>query len=854
VTHGRLERYLIKHGDVRGREARAALNLAAYFFLITLTFYIIKPVKESALISFLSPAWWPYAELVTALLIGFVVALNARLLDRVPRRTYLTASLLFFIASTLVFWYVFDVHQESAVTTPVIDPSGIVFVIWAQVVIIKSWQYIVIAFAFWADVYIAMSVTQFWISVNDVFDAHQAKRLVGLFVTGGLLGGIAGSALAALVTFARVLRPEDLLLVAPALLALAAVTVNLVYAGQRRVDASAGDGRIVATARAGILESLRAVRGSRYLLLLAGMLASAMVAGSLINYQFKQVVRNAFESPAERTSFIAVLFMVILIVSTLVHLAATGRVLKTYGIRWAIVIAPIALFAGSLAVFVVPAGILLWWAAVVRGGDKLFDNTLSQSVRELLYIPVPADVKYKGKIFIDMFVNKFATGVGAALFWAFYALRQFAYRDDGTLAGALIVVRETGFLTLFFLVLWLFMTRLVYREYPSVLKHDIRKLHMEGREALAEHIDVDLTLQIFNTIQSQERSSTLYYMNLFNLVRHRNLTPELKELLGMKKDEAKARAMDALFDVGGGAFYPGLEETLADEEFQNEVDLVFLLPAYQEIMGERLGEIAGSDSEVDRIEAANSLSRMAPNEATQEALGRLLQDPSSEVVLYALMSAAVHRFPEHVPAIVRQLAYPSIRPEAQSTLAAYGPGVVDLVAPGLRADSEPLVVRRAIPDVLARIGTQHAADILLEELARRGEDLEAALVDALYKIRTDRPGVRFRDKSVRSELLGLIRRACGLVLSPPGPEDETRALLNIRIKRVFDLMTLLYPREDVVNAYQNIHQGTARAADYSLESLDILLDRELKELLLPLIEDLPAEEKARRLRKALRLK
>jgi AAA family ATP:ADP antiporter len=854
VTYGRLERYLIKHGDVRGREARAALNFAVYFFLITFTFYIIKPVKESALISFLSPAWWPYAELATALLIGFVVALNARLLDRVPRRTYLTASLMFFMAGTLVFWYVFDVHQASGVMTPVIDPSGIAFIIWAQIVIPKIWYYVVIAFAFWADVFIAMSVTQFWISVNDIFDAHQTKRLVGLFVTGGLLGGIAGSAMAALVTFVRVLRPEDLLLVAPVLLALAAATVNVVYAGQRRIDAAAGDGRINAPVRAGILESFRAVRSSRYLMLLAGMLASAMVAGSLINYQFKQVLRNAFESPAERTWFIAVLFLVILIVSTAFHLAATGRVLKAYGIRWAIVIAPAALFAVSLAVFAVPAGLLLGWAALVRSGDKLFDNTLSQSVRELLYIPVPSEIKYKGKIFIDMFVSKFATGLGAGLFWAFYALRNFAYRDDGTMAGALTVVREMGLMTLVVLGLWLVMTRLVYGEYPSILKKDIRRKWTSGDEAVAQHVDVDLTYRIFNTIQSRERSSTLYCMNLFNLVRRRNLTPELKELLGIKKDEAAARAMDALFDVAGGAFYPGLEEALADEEFQDEVDLVFLLPAYQRIMGERLGEIAGSPSEVDRIEAASSLSRMAPNEATLQALGRLLEDPSAEVVLYALMSAAVHRHPGHIPAIVRQMANPATRPEAQSTLAAYGPGVVDLLGPYLRAEAAPPEVRRAVPEVLARIGTQRAADVLVEELARGLEDLEAALVDALYKIRADRPDVRFRGRSVRPEILGLVRKACALVLDPPGTEEETRALLNIRVKRVFDLMTLIYPREDVVNAYQNIHQGTARTADYSLESLDILLDRELKELLLPLVEDLPAEERARHVRKALKLK
>jgi len=854
VADGRLERFLNRFADVRGREVRVALSFSGYFFLVTFTFYLLKPVKESTLISFLSPAWWPYADLVTALLIGLVVALNARLLARVPRRTYLTASLLFFIASMLVFWYLFDVYISKLIRSPVVDPSGMYFFLSVQISIENMWPYIVIAFAFWADVFIVMSVTQFWISVNDVFDPHQAKRLVGLFVTGGLFGGIAGSALAALVTFASVLKPHHLLLVAPALLGLAAVTVNVIYAGQRRIDAKVGDGPVPATARVGILESLRAVRGNRYLLMLAGMLASAMVAGALINYQFKAVVLSAFEAPAERTYFIASLFLVILILSTIVHLAATGHVLKTYGIRWAIVIAPTALFLGSLSVFVIPAGFLLWWAMFARGGDKLFDNTLSQSVRELLYIPVPADVKYKGKIFIDMFVNKFATGLGAALFWALYRVRQLVYRSDGTLSGALVIVRETGVLTLVFLVLWLVMTRLVYREYPGVLKKDIRKLHKEGREAIAEHVDVGLTLEIFNTIQSAERSSTLYLMNLFNLVRRRNLTPELKALLGIKRDEMKARAMDALFDVGGGGFFPGLEEAIADPEIQKEIDLVFLLPAYREIMEKRLGEIVGSPSEVDRIEAASSISRMAPNEATLQALGRLLQDPSPEVVLYALESAAVHRSHEHVPLILGLLANPMVCPEAQRALARYGAGVEDIVTPALQAEDGPAEVRQAVPEVLALVGTQRAADILLAELSRRRDDMEQALVEALYKIRTDRPAVRFREKAVRPEVLFLVRKACDLVLDPPGPGDETQAALNIRIKRVFDLMTLLYPREDVINAYQNIHLGSVRSADYSLESLEVLLDRELKGLFLPLVEDLSLEEKARRLKKAMRLK
>jgi AAA family ATP:ADP antiporter len=845
VPDGRLERILRGFGDIRGREARAALSLSAYFFLITFTFYIIKPVKESFLIG-TAPTWWPFAELATALLIGFVVALNARLLNRLPRRTYLTASLLFFIASLLAFWFVFDVHQRSLVMTPVADASGIFFSLWAQVIILNSWNAVVIVFCFWADIFIALSVTQFWISVNDIFDPHQAKRLVGLFVAGGLFGGIAGSGAAALVTFARVIHAEDLLLVCPVLLVLALVVINVVYAEQRKIDATVGDERIARGAKVGYLESFRAVRRDRYLRLLAAMLASSMVAGSLINYQFKTVVKSIVTNDQQRTAAIAGFFLIILVVSTVFHLLTTGRVLRTYGIRWAILVAPALLLLGSAAVFLIPAGAMLAWACFVRGGDKTFDNTLSQSVRELLYIPVSADVKYRAKLFIDMFVSKFATGLGAALFLLLYSLRQFAYRSDQPLA----IVREIGLAVLVFLALWLVLTRLVYREYPAVLKKDLGRLWVPGQDVVDEHIDEKLVREVFEAIQSRERSTTLYYMNLFNLVRSNNLTPELKELLGIKRDEIKARAMDALFDVGGEAFFPGLDEAITDTEFQKEIDFIFLLPSYQKIMDDRLGGIVASPAEVDRIEAANSICRMAPSPATIEALSRLLKDPSPDVVLYALNSASVHRRREHLPLIVRQLADPRTVAEAQTALAAYGPDVLGFIAPVLRSADEPPEVRRAIPDVLA----QKAADILVAELARRRDDMEQPLVDALYKLRAARPEVRFRVKDVRPELLHLIIRACDLVTDPPGSPDAAKAQLAIRIRRVFDLLTLLYPREEIVNDYQNILQGTAKSVDYSLEHLDNLLDREVKELLFPLIEDLPADERCLRLKKALRLK
>jgi hypothetical protein len=66
---------------------------------------------------------------------------------------------------------------------------------------------------------------------------------------------------------------------------------------------------------------------------------------------------------------------------------------------------------------------------------------------------------------------------------------------------------------------------------------------------------------------------------------------------------------------------------------------------------------------------------------------------------------------------------------------------------------------------------------------------------------------------------------------------------------MFELLSLVYPREDVVRAYQNVREGSKQSTDYALELLEQVLPRDVREAVLPLLEDLPVEEKARRFRR-----
>ena len=808
---GRWHRLLSRLADIRPEETATATRLLFLFFFITFAAYIIKPVKEAALISAFNVGQLPYAYLLTAVVIGFVVHLNAKLLERLERRRYMSATFLFFCGCLLVFWLCFFGYIK-------VPAKGLALAYWV-----------------WSDIFIAASVSQFWIAVNDACHPHQAKRLVGLFVSGGLLGGIAGSLLATVL--AEEIGSEHLLLVSAGLLLLPLLMVNLIY--QERGPRPAAEAR--SGAAVGYLESFHLVRGSRYLRLIAALIAVAVTVGTMVQFLFTWAVKDAIILSDKRTSFLAGFNLVLLAVSWLLQLFLTARFLRWFGLRSVLMTAPVWIGLAALAVLFWPAGAVLIWAGFLRGSDKVFDNSLNQSARELLYMPLPGEVKYKAKAFIDIFVNKFASGLAAILLLVVFSAVS---------EPRVVISLATAALA----VLWVVLGRTIVIDYVGQVKKDLTRKWEEGHKLVAAHVDVDGARLLLDTLQSRDRSRTLYALNVLDLIQQDKLTPEMRDLLLFKDQELRARAMDSLLDAGGETMFQGLEDTLSDEAFATEVREILSLDSYRQVIDQHIGRVvaAARADDVDRMEAAKMLGMMEATPQVVRRLKQLLQDPSPEVLNYALASAAVHRKKEFLPLLVGHLGNASTRALAQDALALYGGRIVGPLQQRLKDDGLAGEIRQAIPEVLFRVGTQKAADVLVGMLGCGPGAARSETTDALFRLRSSHPDVVFPAGQVRRAILCLLDEAYALVLDEEAQAGRPR--LTILLKQIFDLLSLIHPHEDIVRAYQNISLGTKKSVDYSLELLDSLLDPQLKTFMFPLIEDLPEDQRlaqVRRLEKAL---
>ncbi|MBN2207076.1 MAG: MFS transporter, partial [Candidatus Aminicenantes bacterium] len=806
---------------IRPAERPYAYLFFLYFFLITFPAYIVKPVKYSLLLQSFPPEDLPYAYLLSALLIGLVAALNARLLEKLPRRIYLAGSILFFMSNLLAFWFLLRFQ----------------------------WPGLSLAYWFWSDVFIATTVTQFWIAVNDVFHPHQAKRLIGFLVSGGLLGGIFGSLLAGWL--ARLVGTESLLLVCPVVLAGTFVVIEVLC---RRKDRDAQTGGAHGRSperkpilRVRVLEGFQLVRGNRYLGLLTGILVIAVAVGTLVDLQFNVILKGAVAGQDARTAFLAAFYGILLVVSYLFQLFVSGPLLRSFGIKTALLVAPALLAVGALTVFLVPAAGLLGWAVAVRGADKGMDNTISQSVRELLYIPVPAGVKFKVKFFIDMFATKFANGIGALLFLGAYSGLHWPVRRISLLSAALVAV-------------WLVLVRRVQAEYVRVVKGDLERRWEDGRKIVDAHVDLDKTRLVFDTIQSREKSSSLYLMNLFDLVGKEKLTPELRKLIASQAEDFRIRTLDSVLDVGAEASGLEVGDILEDADWQRNVREILELDSYRKVMDDYLQRTLTAGTAVDevaRMEAAKLLGLRRTTPAALRSLKALLGDRSSEVLNYAIPSAARTGRKEFIPRILPHLANSNVRGVAAAALVAYGEKGLPALKAHLEDGRKSHALRRALPEVLAGIGSQRAADILLGGLERKsGGAVESEIIEALFRLKSEHPEIRFRETRVVEIVLDLIRRSCRTFLALyaesggtacPDVGSDTR--MAMALKSIFELLSLVYPTEDIVRAYQNLLAGTERSADYSLELLDNVLNKEIRGGLAPLVEPWSIEERIARCRR-----
>jgi len=843
-----LERVVDRLTNTRKGERTVALLMFAYSFLAMTSHNILKPVFKSKFIDQLGSDNLPYVLMASSILIGVQMHLYSSAIRRLPRRFVIPISQSVLVVLLLIFW--------------VLLRSGAVWV--------------TVALYFFGQILGVLLISQFWTLANDVYDARQAKRLFGLIGGGACLGGALGASITAITI--QEFGANNLLLVSAGILALCAgivlQIVRLPHAGQH-VEAS--DERGV-----GGREALRLLAQSTHLRVLAAVVAFAAVGAAMVDQQLSM----AAEAKGIDANAIAVLLAQVTIFLSLagfvVGILLTSRIHRSFGIAAALLLLPIGLGASATLILITGQ---LWAVAGARVLDTTLRYSVDKSTREVLFLPLPADLRFRAKPFIDVTMDRFAKAAAAVLILVLIHPRGFD-----------LDWRHLSYASLFVTAGWVAMAMIAWREYLRAFRASIMSRDIAPATIRTDVADAATIEALVEELSSPDERAVLYAIDLLDALDKRNLVTPL--LLQHDSPRVRAKALRVIATFGSpiaSRWVRTIERMVQDEDvdvraaalhalagFAHE-DAAVLLRRHLDDAEPRVvvtaaialansGRLDDIDSsEIALLRIINDTREVAApaREEAATALGRiehprfrpllvpLLSDADINVVRKAIRSARALGASDglFVPALLSRLGHRALKVQAREALVGYGEDIVPLLSYSLADTREQLWIRRHIPVTLALIGTSGSMDALIAALDDPDGFLRYKAIMAIEKLRRENPSVSCPRQTVEKAVIRETSRYYnGLTLQNNLMRDSLdasdsllgRALedkLRRSLDRIYRLLGLLYHIEDVAAARFTIEQGERRRRAAAVEYLDNLLGGVVRRRVMPILDDTPLSEK-----------
>jgi AAA family ATP:ADP antiporter len=429
----------LKKGSLSRRDMKLAGAGFTAFFLIMLSYYILKATRGGIFISAWGTEYIPHFLILNAIVSFTASALFGFLSDKLKPNQLIASILGFFCLNLLTFWGLFKVlsmNKTPGSSTLVV--SGI--------------------YTLWIGFFSLFTVTPFWSVVTSVFKASSGKLLFGFIGIGGTMGAITGSKIVSLL--ASQIGSENLLLLSAFTLALVIPCVLYMYKSveddgdgiqKTLIDKDVPPDEAVKAEKTGkgALAGFFLISTRPYVRLIAAIVIISTFSIAIVDYKVQELVGSANLGKDQMTAFFAEVYFNVNLISIGTHIV-TPIVLHILGMRAALSILPVVLLAGSSIIFKVES---LEFISVIFAIILALHYSISQISKELLYVPCEEAIRYKAKSFIDTFGYRLGPVLSASLM---LVTAKLGY--PWLLLPALIIIT----------VLWLYIISRVSKEFEKV--------------------------------------------------------------------------------------------------------------------------------------------------------------------------------------------------------------------------------------------------------------------------------------------------------------------------------------------------------------------------------------------------
>jgi HEAT repeat protein len=813
-----------------------------------------RSVSRALFLSALPESAIPLKFILPPIFVVLVVSLYTRIAPRFRLHRLIMITNLLMIAGILVFRFLLEFPFA----------SGLVFLA---------------ALFVYFELMVSLVGIQFWTFAGEIFNPREAKRLFSLIAAGGVLANaLAGAGLRLLASF---VQPKDLTLVVAASLLFGTACVRAL--GRRQEMAELTQTTVqrprqrIESGGSTLWRDLQALRRSPLLVTIGSIMIVMSLVTNLADFQLDLSLQRFFSADGQSMlTFLGTFSFWTGIAAILLQIFATSRILEKMGLLMGLLMLPIGMALGS-TVFLVAGG-ALWSIALPRGADFLLRYTVSDASLNVLFLPVRSDLRRRAKAILDGIVKPPMIALLGLMLPLFIRadIDATGVRSADVIPWSVVIMGLIG--------IWAFLIIRVRRQYVSTLSESLssHRLSLDESEldvseettvrVLVDHLGEENPAEVIHALQLIDHADRVNWIpHVLPLLDHPSAAVRLLAVQHLEQNHHKhenplgyAMELARRFNdpdprVQGASIeaYCALRGAEVIQEVASFLDSPQLETQGSAIVG--LMRHAGLDGIVEaavflkQLWTADSVEK---RQAGAKILGKLgiqnfyqplipmLDDVSEAVNISALKAAGSIRHPALVPHMIKKLALSATAAPARDALVRFGPGIEPLLEQVL-ASEQQLQIRIEVPKILRQIGTTASAEALLSHVSEENDHVRGSVYKALARLHTNRVPIPVERSAIDVAIEDELRRTFTLftvrydILNSGDGNLLVQALterLNYTLDRLFFLFTLIYPGQDMQTVREALDSDDQRLRANAIELLDSFADREIKGLLLPLVE------------------
>lgn len=339
-------------------------------FCITAEHAIVKPISYSVFIYHFSTSYFPYAWLAMLPLNFLVVTLYNKFLPKL-----------------------------GCFKTGLVAVCSIVSINIICAFCLKTYPYLSFFQFIWKDLYVMLMFQLVWSIVHSTITMNRAKYLYGIIYGIGGLGSICGSCIPGFLAIK--MGSEILILNTVVIYFLFIVCYKLILEVREKIESP--DIKPIQLEPKNTSGGIALIYKSKRLKFILLLVIFMQLASTFIDFQFNTYLEALISNKDLRTEYSARLFGAIHVCNIFLQFFGTFIVVHLLGLKKTHILLPMVFGLNALSFLFFPVFSL---AAISFSTIKACDYSIFTIIKEMLYLPLKTEEKFKAKSIIDVFAHR----------------------------------------------------------------------------------------------------------------------------------------------------------------------------------------------------------------------------------------------------------------------------------------------------------------------------------------------------------------------------------------------------------------------------------------------------------------